>query len=185
MAIFGRVLQPVMAWNSQELAELKAGSADVLVLERAKLLNLAEAVRLAPIAEYRARVTLGNAAKKIDRGVSELKLANSGFADDVTSLVRSFLTEFDRSSVSLRIEIVNTQSCPKFHCDNVYIRLVTTYVGPCTEYQYADESDVRGSGLGSLVFLKGHKHPTHRDSVHHRSPAVPLGTKRLCVVIDF
>ncbi|MDP1563096.1 MAG: DUF1826 domain-containing protein [Pirellulaceae bacterium] len=185
MPIVGSVSQSVTAWNSTELTELKSGSADILVLERANLPNMVEAVRLAPIAEYRAQVTLRNAATKIELGVSELKLANSGFADDVTSLVRSFVTEFDRSSVSLRIEIVNTQSCPKFHCDNVYIRLVTTYVGPCTEYQYAEESEVRVAGLGSLVFLKGHKHPTHRDSVYHRSPAVPPGTKRLCVVIDF
>lgn len=37
---------------------------------------------------------------------------------------------------------------------------------------------------GSLVFLKGHRHPTHRDSVHHRSPAIPHGGRRLCLVLD-
>lgn len=116
---------------------------------------------------------------------TKMQLANTELANDVTSLVHSFLAEFERRSVSLRVEIVDTQSCPKFHCDNVHVRLVMTYVGPSTEYQYVGESDVRVSGLGSLVFLKGHKHPTHRDSVHHRSPAVPPGTKRLCVVIDF
>jgi hypothetical protein len=95
------------------------------------------------------------------------------------------MAEFNRPSVNLRIEIVDTQSCPKFHCDNVYVRLVTTYVGPGTEYQFAGEEAIHVAGPGSLVFLKGHKHPTHRDSVHHRSPAVPSGSKRLCVVVDF
>ena len=185
MAIFSSVSQSATAWSSPELAELKSGSADIMVLEREHLLNLAEAVRLAPIAEFRERVTLRNAAQKVEQGVNKMQLANTGLANEVTSLVHSFLAEFDRSSVSLRIEIVDTQSCPKFHCDNVYVRLVTTYVGPSTEYQYVGESNVRVSGLGSLVFLKGHKHPTHRDSVQHRSPAVPPGTKRLCVVIDF
>lgn len=84
----------------------------------------------------------------------------------------------------LQVEIVDTQACPKFHCDNVYIRLVTTYVGPATEYRFVGETMVNQAEQGSLVFLKGRKHPTHRDSVHHRSPAIPEGVKRLCVVLD-
>lgn len=185
MTMFGTVSPQISAWEPSELTELKTGSADILVLERRKLLDLADAVRNAPIADYRDRVTIRNAASKISRGVRELKLHDEALAEDITRLTESFLIEFERPSVSLRIEVVDTQSCPKFHCDNVYIRLVTTYVGPCTEYQYAGEEAIHTAGLGSLVFLKGHKHPTHRDSVHHRSPAVPDGTKRLCVVVDF
>jgi hypothetical protein len=81
--------------------------------------------------------------------------------------------------------MVKTQSCPKFHCDNVHVRLVTTYFGPATEYQFAGEDAIQVAPLYSLVFLKGHKHPTHGDAVYHRSPEVPAGGKRLCVVIDY
>jgi hypothetical protein len=34
------------------------------------------------------------------------------------------------------------------------------------------------------VLLKGHRHPTHTDSVLHRSPPMRPGTRRLCVAID-
>jgi hypothetical protein len=80
---------------------------------------------------------------------------------------------------------VNKTTCPKFHCDNVRVRLVTTYLGPGTEYVGADApQEVRSAPAFALVFLKGHKHPTHADAVHHRSPALPPGGKRLCVILD-
>jgi len=44
---------------------------------------------------------------------------------------------------------------------------------------------VRSAPAFALVFLKGHKHPSHADAVHHRSPPVPPGGKRLCVILDF
>ncbi|MBL8889178.1 MAG: DUF1826 domain-containing protein [Planctomycetaceae bacterium] len=185
MKMFKTAPPQVSAWDPTRLSELQSGSADILVLERQNILDLVDAVRDVPIAEFRARVTERNAASQIARGVRDLQLAETSLAEDITSLTESFLIGFERPSVSLRIEIVDTQSCPKFHCDNVFVRLVTTYLGPCTEYQYVGEETIYTAGLGSLVFLKGHKHPTHRDTVHHRSPAVAQGTKRLCVVVDF
>ena len=103
----------------------------------------------------------------------------------VIDLVTAFLDQFDLQQARLRIEITRTQSCPKFHSDNVHIRLVTTYLGPTTEYQYAGTNEIHTAPLGGLVFLKGHGHPNHRDTVHHRSPEVPVGEKRLCVAIDY
>jgi hypothetical protein len=106
-------------------------------------------------------------------------------AADITDLGLSFLEQFGIRTANLRIEMVQTQSCPKFHCDNVHVRMVTTYHGPTTEYQFDGSETIHEAPLYGLVFLKGHKHPTHCDSVHHRSPEVPSGTKRLCVVIDY
>ena len=101
------------------------------------------------------------------------------------ALSRDFLAQFGVEEASLRVEVVDKQACPKFHCDNVRVRLVTTYHGPATEYVRADEPDlVRSAPLFALVFLKGHQHPNHADAVHHRSPGVPPGEKRLCVILD-
>ena len=77
------------------------------------------------------------------------------------------------------------QTCPKFHCDYVVVRLITTYAGPGTEYVRADSAGaIRRAGPGSLVLLKGRRHPTHADTVHHRSPPVAAGARRLVVAMD-
>lgn len=64
---------------------------------------------------------------------------------------------------------------------------VTDAVASCpTRYVHADAPEiVRAAPAFALVFLEGHKHPYHSDSVHHRSPAVPPGEMRLCLILDF
>ncbi|MGL4553563.1 MAG: DUF1826 domain-containing protein, partial [Gemmataceae bacterium] len=43
---------------------------------------------------------------------------------------------------------------------------------------------IHSAPTSALVFLKGHEHPGYADEVHHRSPPVPPGGRRLCVVLD-
>ena len=54
-----------------------------------------------------------------------------------------------------------------------------------SHFVYRRSRPFHAARLGGLVFLKGHGHPNHRDTVHHRSPDVPVGEKRLCVAIDY
>jgi hypothetical protein len=122
---------------------------------------------------------------RVAAGLEALRIECPALAADISDLARSFLIQFAQPEAHLRIEMVSKQSCPKFHCDNVHIRMITTYHGPTTEYQFPGEDAIHVAPLYGLVFLKGHQHPTHRDSVRHRSPEVTPGTKRLCVVIDF
>ncbi len=117
--------------------------------------------------------------------MAALRLDCPALADDIAGLARSFLAQFGATEGSLRVELVDKTSCPKFHCDNVRVRLVTTYHGAGTEYVRADApDDVRPTPTFALVFLKGHKHPNHADAVHHRSPPVPPGGRRLCAILD-
>jgi hypothetical protein len=114
-----------------------------------------------------------------------LHLDCPALAADVAAVAHSFLVQFGAARASLRVEVVTTNTCPKFHCDNVRVRVVTTYHGPGTEYVFAaTPDDIHQGPTGALMFLKGHKHPTHADAVLHRSPMVPPGVKRLCVVLD-
>jgi hypothetical protein len=39
--------------------------------------------------------------------------------------------------------------------------------------------------IDSLVFLKGHQHPTYQDCILHRSPALLVGEKRLCMIVNY
>ena len=106
-------------------------------------------------------------------------------ADDILGLICGMLAGFDWPRVEVRFDLADVQACPKFHSDNVLVRLVTTYVGPGTEYIETRRPDVvHRAAPGSLVFLKGHRHPTHQDTILHRSPAIARGSRRLSVAID-
>ncbi len=108
---------------------------------------------------------------------------------------------------SLRVTFGAERSdqCRKFHVDYVSYRLVTTYVGPGTEWVPAaavrrealnqgtdgpheankkivrDPAAVRHAMPGEVVVMKGADHPSRNGAVH-RSPPVE-GTGRVRVVL--
>lgn len=178
--------EQMTAWDTAAVSEfVVAGDTDALVLDRQPLEGLDAAVAAGRIGEYLAPVDRLRVGFEVRCGLRELRLKSRELSGDLIHLVDTFLDQFDLEEARLRIEITRTQSCPKFHCDNLNVRLVTTYLGPTTEYQYAGENKTHIASLGGLVFLKGHKHPTFGDTVHHRSPEVPAGERRLCVAIDY
>jgi hypothetical protein len=172
-------------WDAGAVARFAAGDADILVLPRRPMDHLGPAVQAGRVHEYLAPVRRENIGFEVRAGLGELRMKSPELTADLVSLVTSFLDQFGLRQARLRVEITRSQSCPKFHCDNIQVRLVTTYLGPTTEYQYAGEDMIHVAPLYGLVFLKGHKHPIYRDSVHHRSPEVPVGDRRLCVAIDY
>jgi Protein of unknown function (DUF1826) len=100
---------------------------------------------------------------------------------------------------------VRTDQCRKFHVDYLRYRLITTYVGPGTEWVpddavrrealdhpldcpcdankeiVRDASAVRHAVPGEVIVMKGARHQSHRGAVH-RSPPIE-GTGRVRVVL--
>lgn len=175
----------VTEWSQEALTAFEAGRGDILVLERPALAVDTVEINSGHVHEYRASTTRRTIEGHVTCGLAEVGVGCEVLKRDIIRLAQSFLVQFRQQTLRLRIEIVNIQSCPKFHIDNVNMRLVTTYVGPTTEYQFIDDAAIHVTPLYGLVFLKGHKHPTHSDKALHRSPEMPPGTKRLCVAINF
>lgn len=175
----------VTAWDGVGVAAFDQGGEDVLVVERPPLMGIAESIATARVLYWRSVVTAASAEVRAAEALDALRIASPAIVADIIALSLSFLAQFGADEVSLRVEVVDKQSCPKFHCDNVRMRLVTIYHGPTTEYVRVDAPEaIRVAPLFALVFLKGCQHPNHADAVHHRSPAVPPGSKRLCVILD-
>jgi len=177
--------QPITAWEAEAVARFAAGDTDILVLPRHDFASLGEIGQTGRVQEYWSMVRRDTIDRELRFGLNELQVRSPDLAADVAGLVTSFLDQFNLQQAKLRVEITRSQSCPKFHCDNVNVRLVTTYFGPTTEYQYAGDEAAHKAPLYGLVFLKGRRHSTHGESVYHRSPKVPSGEKRLCVAIDY
>ncbi|WP_285711663.1 DUF1826 domain-containing protein [Erythrobacter oryzae] len=60
--------------------------------------------------------------------------------EDAARLARLFCAAMDLASFELRLEVVRTDSCRKFHADYVTARLITTYVGEGTDWLDAGDA---------------------------------------------
>jgi hypothetical protein len=177
-------------WDDEQIARIHAADTDILLIRRPLPVECAALVARGRVGEVRFHTSARGAKSKIDRGLDRLELKAPGgqrarLADDILGLVCGMLAGFDWPRVEVRLDLADVQACPKFHSDNVLVRLVTTYFGPGTEYIETRRPDVvHRAAPGSLVFLKGHRHPTHCDTILHRSPAIARGRRRLSVAID-
>lgn len=90
----------------------------------------------------------------------------------------------------LRLDVVNTNSCSKFHIDAVTARLVCTYRGTGTQYGISvdnnDPKHVFTVQTGSSILLRGTLWPAKPFSgLRHRSPPIEgSGETRLILVLD-
>lgn len=107
------------------------------------------------------------------------------FAEDIGLLVRRHaeLTGEDRSR--LRLEVVETDACRRFHADFVTLRLLCTYVGPGTQWCRINAVDaICEVPTGAVGVFKG-RLLLDPPTILHRSPPIrATGERRLLVTID-
>jgi hypothetical protein len=108
-----------------------------------------------------------------------------GFVADVAWLVSAYTCLLGARRVGLRLRVLKGAMCPRFHVDNVPVRLLTTYTGPGSEW--LAEGAIERSGLqraeapvdnirqlqaGEVAVLKGEKWLGNEGAgLIHRSPA--------------
>lgn len=175
-----------LPWDSAALTRFEHGRADVLVLDSPLLDGLAEQVATLTARGFRQTVKRSEVDTMVEQAVRRLGLNHPELTEDAARTAHAFLNQFGLAQANLRLELVDKVACPKFHCDYVRLRMIKTYVGPGTELCPANDLEsVTQTGTGSIVFLKGSRDRRHRHQTLHRSPEVPAGTLRLCLVLDF
>ena len=128
---------------------------------------------------------------------------------DMAWLIDAFSYLFDLRDVGLRMAVLDSAMCPKFHVDKVPCRLITTYTGATTEWLPHDRVNRRFLGpnvptivgsepgicesddieileTGAVALLKGESWEGNEGcGLVHRSPSIAGGPKRLLLTIDF
>lgn len=131
--------------------------------------------------------------------------AAAPLVDDIATIAEAIAFLFDTSTVGIRLRLLNSAMCPRFHCDNLPVRLVTTYVGPGSEWLPEHAINRKGLGaphpdkpeiatntsaiqrlsLGDIGLIKGSGWVGCEErGLVHRSPALENGSKRLLLSID-
>ncbi|MCK2182757.1 DUF1826 domain-containing protein [Halomonas getboli] len=131
--------------------------------------------------------------------------ASVALVEDVVILAEAMAFLFDTDTVGLRLRLMDAPMCPRFHCDNLPVRMITTYLGPGSEW--LPESAVNRAGLGApsaakpaivrddgairrlesgdVALLKGSGWiGNEAHGLVHRSPALAEGQPRLLLTID-
>jgi hypothetical protein len=142
--------------------------------------------------------------------IKALPNSNSNvLAEDITCLVDMFSCLFEVEHVGLRLTVLRGAMCPRFHVDKVPCRLISTYVGPGTQWlehqtvdrsklgpsacpesdhqrgTYTSEQDIRVVQSGAVGLLKGEAWDGNEGAgLVHRSPSVE-GASRLLLTLDF
>ena len=171
---------------ASHVADFNKPNTDIRVIPGQVPPGLPERIKTAVEGSYRDRVTNDTAERKVANALAELNLADPALAADLVALIPSFLRCFQVAKAGLRIELVSEVMCPKFHIDNMHVRMIKTYVGPGTQYVYTHRKEhIQQAAAGDVVLLKGEKHPTQSGTVLHRSPHHKHHASRLILVLDY
>lgn len=168
-----------------------------LLLEGALRANLGELPRDYACHGHDAIATASRFAHEAGLGTQ----ASALFCRDVHRLATAFSAALDRPDLSVRLDVISTDKCRRFHADYKHVRLLCTYVGPGTEW--VEERDLDREALrlrdaedgstfertnarivpdplaihranpGDVLLLKGESYPGNRGrGAVHRSPPI-------------
>ncbi|WP_454846792.1 DUF1826 domain-containing protein [Pseudomonas farris] len=134
-------------------------------------------------------------------GFSDLE-GYEGFIADVSWLVSAFACLLGAQRIGLRLRVLDTAMCPRFHVDHVPVRLITTYAGIGSQWlkegamdrrqlgqpdaEPQDDSPIQQITSGEVALLKGEKwHGNEGFGLIHRSPQLAPGERRLILTLDW
>ena len=110
--------------------------------------------------------------------------------DDIAGLADIFAGLMDTRWLRLRLDVVNTNACRRFHIDSVIARLICTYRGLGTQYGISTDGteprQIFTAPTGAPILLRGKLSPECQQSnFRHRSPPIEgTGQTRLVLVLD-
>lgn len=103
-------------------------------------------------------------------------------SEDIWLLADMYSCLFDVNELGVRLQPLDRAMCPKFHCDRVPARLITTYGGQGTEFLH---QPVQQINAGDVALLKGTAWEGNEENgVIHRSPQITSDEFRLVLTLD-
>lgn len=137
--------------------------------------------------DLRLTLALPDHADQLGQALRDAGWPGAALAADIDDLARRFAAVMACPAVELRLEVVRGDACRKFHADYVPARLVTTYLGPGTDWLpdgAGDERAARRLAAGVVGLFKGRTWPTDTPIIHRSPPIAGTGQARVVLVIN-
>lgn len=134
-------------------------------------------------------IALSAIAHELAEGLAEAGYPAGGgtvaLRDDIAAHARRFAAIIGCDSVRLRLEVVETDACRRFHADLVPARLLTTLVGPGTQWIEAGlPEQIHQLAAGDVAIFKGLRWVEEPVILHRSPPVTATGDTRLLLAID-
>jgi len=113
--------------------------------------------------------------------------AIAAFATDLVALAANFASLLTCDDVRVRLDVIDTDACRKFHADQVTVRLLMPLVGPGTQWMRAGTESLGPDGqleVGDVGLFKGRVWAEEPVILHRSPPIAETGITRLLLVID-
>lgn len=120
-------------------------------------------------------------------------LRKAGYPMDVAAALAddiALLTVLQRrltgvAAIKVRLDLIETDACRRFHADYVTLRMLCTYYGAGTQWcRTADAGTVHQLATGNVGVFKG-RIAMEEPTILHRSPPLRVtGGQRLLLVLD-
>lgn len=178
------------------LEAIREEACNLAVWERAPIAGL-DTIITPQLASIRFASALGGLPEQLRKelraaGYPQTEMTDA-LAADIDTLAARYAGIYDHAALELRLEIVTTNSCRKFHADYVEARLITTYVGRGTDWLSnadadrvaagGDPAQIRSLGPGDVGLFKG-KMATEHPAIHRSPPIEGTGETRLLLVLN-
>ncbi|MEP9402774.1 DUF1826 domain-containing protein [Sphingomonas silueang] len=140
---------------------------------------------LARIDDVVTGIAAADAPDELLRDAGYPDVVADGLAADIAVLARRHarLTGADR--LTLKLEVVETDACRRFHADYVTLRMLCTYVGPGTQWHAIADPDTIGQvPTGAVAIFKGRMLLDPPTVLHRSPPIVATGERRLMLTLD-
>ncbi|MHA7879926.1 MAG: DUF1826 domain-containing protein [Saccharospirillum sp.] len=156
----------------------------------------------------KSMIHMDNARQRLNECLPECA-GKAILADSIYLTLDLFSCLFEQSQVGIRFGRLSDAMCPRFHVDNLPVRLVQTLSGPGTEWLpehtldrrklgrgnqgkpdhesgiYVSEKDIGHLQTGDIALLKGSGwEGNEAAALVHRSPPVPSGEARWFLSLD-
>lgn len=107
-------------------------------------------------------------------------------AEAIVPLASDFAALMACDALRIRLDVIETDACRKFHADQVTVRLLMPLVGPGTQWVHANAEPQVPDGelrIGDVGLFKGRVWAEEPVILHRSPPIAAMGITRLLLVI--
>lgn len=189
----------VAGTNPKILSAIRDPAINIAIWQRSQPTGL-ESLKLDIISDIRFTSSIGTLPDTLERTMAAAgfrsRIARHSLATDILSLANHFSVAMNVVMVEIRLELITTNACHKYHADSVTARLITTYFGQGTQWLSHDDALRHSEGssvdslyhhsikTGEVALFKGRLWSNDAPAIHRSPPIEGTGGRRLVLVIN-